>query len=88
MFESRNFRGLKTKGLKNNNNELTLAEIHYNIKKFEKHTTNKFLKLLLNIIRKTKKTNKNIDFTLFDKYQDNYLFQNDVLKDIRNTNKK
>ena len=55
LFESRNFRGLKTKGLKNTNNELTLAEIHHNIKKFEKHTTNKFLKLILNIIRKTKK---------------------------------
>ena len=84
MLESRNFRGLKTKGLKNTNNELTLSEIHHNIKKFEKHTTNKFLKLILNNIKKIKKINKNIDFTLFNEYQDKYIIQNDVIKDIRN----
>lgn len=44
LLESRNFRGLKIKGLKNTNDESTLSEIHHNIKKFEKHTTNKFLK--------------------------------------------
>ena len=86
LLESRNFRGLKTKGLKNTNNELTLSEIHHNIKKFEKHTTNKFLKLLLNKIKKIKKTKKNIDFTLFKEYKDKYTIQNGMIKDIRDYN--
>ena len=86
LLESRKFRGLKTKGLKNTNNELTLSEIHHNIKKFEKHTTNKFLKLLLNKIKKIKKTKKNIDFTLFEEYKDKYIIQNDMIKDIRDYN--
>lgn len=88
LIESRNFRGLKTKGLKNTNKELTLCEIHHNVKKFEIHTTNKFLKLILNDVKELKKNNEKIDFTLFDKYKDKYIIQKDVIKGIRNHKRK
>ena len=83
LLESRNFRGLKFKGLKKVGIELTLSELHHNIKKFEKHTTNKFLKLILNEIKKFKKTNKKIDFTFFDQYKEKYMTKNNVIRGLR-----
>lgn len=57
-------------------------------KKFEIHTTNKFLKLILNDVKELKKNNEKIDFTLFDKYKDKYIIQKDVIKGIRNHKRK
>ena len=88
LLESRNFRGLKTKGLKNTDKELTLSEIHHNVKKFEKLTTNKFLKLILNDIKSLKKRNIKIDFTLFDEYKGKYIIHNDVITGIRDHERK
>ena len=45
LFESRNFRGIKTIGTKRVNNELTQYAITHNIKKIHKDTTVKCLKL-------------------------------------------
>ena len=83
LLESRNFRGIKTKGLKKANDELTIHEIHHNLKKLEKHTTNKFLKLILNIVKKYKKENGKIDFFRIKKFKGNFIFQNDVITGIR-----
>ena len=83
LLESRNFRGIKTKGLKKVNNELTISEIHHNIKKLEKHTTNKFLKLILNTVKKYKKENGEIDFFRISELKEKLIIQNDVITGIR-----
>ena len=83
LLESRNFRGIKTKGLKKANDELTISEIHHNIKKLEKHTTNKFLKLILNKVKKYKKENQIIDFFCIEKFKGKFIMQNDVITGIR-----
>ena len=82
LLESRNFRGIKTKGIEKANDELTISEVHHNIKKLEKHTTNKFLKLILNIVKKDKKENGEIDFTCISKYKGKFIIQKDVIKGI------
>ena len=82
LLESRNFRGIKTKGLKKANDELTISEIHHNIKKLEKHTTNKFLKLILNKVKKYKKENQIIDFFCIEKFKGKFIMQNDVITGI------
>ena len=74
LLESRNFRGIKTRGLKKVNNELTISEIHHNLIKLEKHTTNKFLKLILNILKRVKKDNMKIDFSCIQKFKGKYSF--------------
>lgn len=84
LFESRNFRGIKTKGLKKVNNELTISEIHHNLLKLEKHTTNKFLKLILNIVKNFKKENGKADFSCIEKFKGEFVIQNDVISGIRN----
>ena len=83
LLESRNFRGIKTKGLKKANDELTISEIHHNILKIEKHTTNKFLKLILNIMKIFKKENGNVDFSCIQKFKGKFIIQNDVITGIR-----
>ena len=84
LLESRNLRGIKTKGLKKANNELTISEIHYNILKLEKHTTNKFLKLIPNIVKKFKKENGKVDFSCIQKFKGKFIIQNDITTGIRN----
>ena len=83
LLESRNFRGIKTKGLKKANDELTISEIHHNIIKIEKHTTNKFLKLILNILKKFKKEKGKVDFSCIQKFKGKFIIQNDVITGIR-----
>lgn len=83
LLESRNFRGIKTKGLKKANDELTISEIHHNLKKLEKHTTNKFLKLILNKVKKYKKETQKIDFFCIEKFKGKFIIQNDVITGIR-----
>ena len=46
LFESRNFRGIKTRGTKRVNEELTQYAITHNIKKIHKHTTVNVLKTI------------------------------------------
>ena len=83
LLESRNFRGIKTRGLKKANNELTISEIHHNLIKFDKHTTNKFLKLILNIVRKYKKENHKIDFSCITKFKGKFIILDGVITGIR-----
>ena len=83
LLESRNFRGIKTKGIDKANNELTLHEIHHNVKKFEKHTTNKFLKRILNIIKKHKDDDENDNFSRIEKLSEKLNIKDNVIRDIR-----
>ena len=79
LLEIRNFRGIKTKGLEKVNHELTLYEIHHNVKKFIKHISVNILKTILKKVREFKKKNKKIDFTFFDEIRENLLIENDVI---------
>lgn len=79
LLESRNFRGIKTRGIERINNELTLFEIHHNVKKFEKHTTNKFLKLFLNFIKNNKDNDENEDFFSGNNFKIKFIKNNDVI---------
>ena len=82
LLESRNFRGIKTRGLKKANMELTIAEIHHNIKKFEKHTTNTVLKEILNMAKEYLKTHRTIDFSLLENLKEKYIIENNVITRI------
>ena len=83
LLESRNFRGIKTKGLKNTNNELTIWEIHHNVKKFQKHTTNNFLKLICNMAKEQFKTGGTIDLSFIRKLKEKLIIKKEVIKGIR-----
>ena len=54
LFESRNFKGLKRRGVKKANLEMTLTVITHNIKKIHKHINNKELFEILQRIKKEK----------------------------------
>ena len=66
LRESRNFRGIKTRGIKRVNNELTRYAITHNIKKIHKHMDVKVLKSILNLIKKEKTKNRKIDINILD----------------------
>ena len=83
LLESRNFRGIKTRGIENVNMELTFYEIHHNIKKYEKLTTNKFLRLLFHEIKREKEKTGNIDFIFIEKISKKLIIKNGVIKEIR-----
>lgn len=56
LLESRNFRGIKNRGTKRVNDELTQYAITHNIKKIHKHTTVNVLKTILNLIKQNIET--------------------------------
>lgn len=87
LLEIRNHRGIKTNGLEKVNNELTIHEIHHNIKKFEKHTTNNFLKYLLKYIKKYKKQHGKINFISIEEIREKLIIENNIIKGIRNGKK-
>ena len=66
---------------------MTLQEIHHNIKKYEKHTTNSFLKYLLKYIKKYKKQYGKINFTSLEEIREKLIIENDIIKGIRNGKK-
>ena len=79
LLTIRNFRGIKTKGLEKVNNELTLFEIHHNVKKYEKHTTNDALRFILKKVREYKRKYGKVDFFIFEEIKENLIFEDDVL---------
>ena len=50
--------------------------------KFEKHTTNKFLKWILNIIKKYKDDDENDNFSRIEKLSEKLNVKDDVIRDI------
>ena len=83
LLEIRNFRGIKTKGLEKVNNELTLCEIHHNVKKYEKYTTNDVLSFILRKVREYKRQHGKVDFFIFEEIKENLIFEDDVLSLLR-----
>ena len=55
-FHSRNFRGVKTRGLERINDEMIKTSITHNLKKIHKHMSNYVLKKMLDEIRRLKQT--------------------------------
>jgi hypothetical protein len=83
LLESRNFRGIKTKGVKKANNEMTRTTITHNIKKIHKHINNKTLNKILNEIKKEKQKQE-INMNIFDKWINNYIIENHKIIDFKN----
>ena len=81
IFESRNFRGVKNRGLKRVNSELTRSSITHNLKKIHTHITNFVLKKILNKIRELKKTQK-VTIDIFKEWKDKLVYDRDIIVDI------
>ena len=85
LLESRNFRGIKTKGAKKANNEMTRTTITHNIKKIHKHINNNTLKKILNEIKKEKQKQP-LNMNIFDKWINNYIIENDKIIGFKKLN--
>ncbi|MBR0058097.1 MAG: hypothetical protein IJP99_02035 [Methanobrevibacter sp.] len=82
LFESRNFRGIKTRGTKRANDELTQYTITHNIKKIHKHTTVNVLKTILNLIKQEKK-HRNVNMSIIDELIKNFVIENEIIVDLK-----
>ena len=82
LQESKNFRGIKTRGTKRVNDELTQYAITHNIKKIHKHMDVKVLKTILKLIKKEKTKNRKIDINILDKLINNYIIKEDKMVDL------
>ena len=83
LFESRNFRGIKTRGTKRANDELTQYTITHNIKKIHKHTTVNVLKTILNLIKQEKTKRRNVDMSIIDELIKNFVIENEIIVDLK-----
>lgn len=82
LRESRNFRGIKTRGIKRVNNELTRYAITHNIKKIHKHMDVKVLKSILNLIKKEKTKNRKIDINILDNLISKFIIKEEKVVDL------
>ena len=83
LLESRNFRGIKTRGIKRVNDELTQYAITHNIKKIHKHTTVNVLKTILNIIKQEKTKHKNVDINIIDEIIKEFIIEDEIIVDLK-----
>ena len=83
LFESRNFRGIKTRGTKRANDELTQYTITHNIKKIHKHTTVNVLKTILNLIKQEKTRRRNVDMSIIDELIKSFVIENEIIVDLK-----
>ena len=81
LFESRNFRGPKTRGLGRVNSEMIRATTTHNLKKIDKHMTNYVLRKMLDRIRVLKRTQK-VDMDILKEWKDKLVYEGDVIVDI------
>lgn len=82
LLESRNFRGIKNRGTKRVNDELTQYAITHNIKKIHKHTSTNVLKTILNLIKQEKTIRRNVDINIIDKLIKNFIIENEIIVDL------
>ncbi|WP_366208853.1 transposase [uncultured Methanobrevibacter sp.] len=83
LIEARNFRGIKNRGTKRVNDELTQCAITHNIKKIHKHTTVNVLKTILNLIKTEKIKRKKVDINIIDELIKEFIFKDEILIDIK-----
>ena len=83
LIESRNFRGLKNRGTKRVNDELTQYAITHNIKKIHKHTSVNVLKTILNLIKQTKTKHRNVDINIIDELIKDFIIEDEIIIDLK-----
>ena len=83
LLESRNFRGIKTRGTKRVNDELTQYAITHNIKKIHKHTNVNILKTILNLIKQEKTKRRNVDINIMGELIKNFIIENEKIVDLK-----
>ena len=83
LFESKNFRGIKTRGTKRANDKLTQYTITHNIKKIHKHTTVNVLKTILNLIKQEKTKLRNVNMSIIDELIKNFVIENEIIVDLK-----
>ena len=82
IFESRNFRGIKNRGLKRVNSEMIRTSITYNMKKIHTHMNNYVLKKMLHQIIELKKTQE-VTMDILKDWKDKLVYQEDIIVDIK-----
>lgn len=82
LRESRNFRGIKTRGVKRVNDELTLTAITHNMKKIHKHMKINVLETILKEIKKAKKEHGLVDMKIFDNWKYKFMIRDDVIVEL------
>lgn len=82
LLESRNFRGIKTRGLKRVGDEMTLCVITHNLKKVHRHMGVGVLKRILSEIHRVKKGGKRVDMGIFDNWEGRFIMEDDVIVDV------
>lgn len=82
LQEARNFRGIKTRGVKRANDELTLTAITHNIKKIHKHVITDVLKKILDEIIKAKKEHGRVNMSIFDDWQYKFIIKEDIIMEL------
>lgn len=83
LLESRNFRRIKTRGIKRVNDELTPYTITHNIKKIHKHTSVNVLKTILNLIKQEKTKRRNVDINIIDELIKNFVIKNEIIVNLK-----
>ena len=83
LLEARNFRGIKNRGTKRVNDELTQYAITHNIKKIHKHTTVNVLKTILNLIKKEKTKCRNVDINIIGELIKEFIIEDEIIVDLK-----
>ena len=83
LFESRNFRGIKTRGTKRVKEELTQYAITHNIKKIHKHTTVNVLKTILNLIKQEKTKHINVNINIIDELIKDIIIEDEIIVNLK-----
>ena len=81
-FESRNFRGIKNRGMKRVNSEMIRTSITHNMKKIHAHIRNNVLKKILYKIIELEKTQE-VTIDILKDWRDKLVYQGDVIVDIK-----
>ena len=81
LFESRNFRGIKNRGLQRVNSEMIRTSITHNLKKINNHVSNFVLKKILNKIRELKRTCE-VTIDILKAWKDKLVYCGDRVIDI------
>ena len=83
LLESRNFRGIKTRGTKRVNDELTQYAITHNIKKIHKHTDVNILKNILNLIKQEKTKRRKVNINIIDELIEDFIMEDDIIVELK-----
>ena len=81
MFGSRNFRGIKNRGIGRVTSEMIRTSITHNLNKIHQHISNHVLKKILNKIRELKRTQK-VTIDILKDWKDKLIYSRDKIVDI------